>query len=706
MITYGVAEVLSRSFATCILPTEPELRAQPFIVLPNGRRIPVCKATDGIKVSFFCDVLWNGVHDYNYTLMPAGSLKYAYLCYDSDQLPPRWTQLLNQHFDLIIASSPEMINVAIDSQVETPIATLPIPLDIESLLAKGLDGVENDKIRFGSIVAFHPRKGVQTLVRAFIENYSNRQDEAELILHSNLSFGEGLQDIRRMVAQSGINNIIITHGSLSHQDKNNLISTFDVFVNCSRGEGYSIGAREALAYGKSLILSDVGAHKDLIDLPGVFTIDGDVSFPARYPEIDNGVFGRQKAIRVSSTKTALKHAFDFVRSDNYKKTIIERRRRAHIFTFTALTTPFAMLVDPTIGHFRHYKSHSRLIDIPDDVKSVVLERLGPRANSLSHKRRKVIAAHDGGLFSIFNAFMNHLTWDIHEDRCHCTLPDWDVDRLIERLQGTRIMSFCYGRPGDGNIWTRLFEPLHGLTAEQMNDRAILYQGSGDPLFGGDYSKEPFMTYVHAHKLYRSRDFLAWRKQYHTVFNRYIHLLPHLQAEIDCFARDRMSSTFMIAAHVRHPSHTVEQPDHVIAGTEKYIRQIYELLAQRGIQVADPDWGVFLATDQEKVVRSFQEEFGDRVAYFEDVRRTRASEDAAFEKLSDAERNQEGYQLQHLVAASRDQWTTDMAWEVIRDAYCMARCNVLLHVVSNVSTAVSYMNPDTEMVFCSTTHDTL
>ena len=96
---------------------------------------------------------------------------------------------------------------------------------------------------------------------------------------------------------------------------------------------------------------------------------------------------------------------------------------------------------------------------------------------------------------------------------------------------------------------------------------------------------------------------------------------------------------------------------------------------------------------------FQAEFGDRLACHGDVRRTRAVEDAAFNALSPKEKNQEGYQLQHLVAANRANWSIRMAWEVVRDAYAMARCHTLLHVVSNVSTAVSYMNPEIEMIFC-------
>ena len=81
-----------------------------------------------------------------------------------------------------------------------------------------------------------------------------------------------------------------------------------------------------------------------------------------------------------------------------------------------------------------------------------------------------------------------------------------------------------------------------------------------------------------------------------------------------------------------------------------------------------------------------------------MRRTRIAEDDLYEQLSESDKAKEGFQVQHLVAASPDQWTTRMAWEVIRDAMLMARARVLFHVVSNVSTAVSYMNPDVELVF--------
>ena len=261
-----------------------------------------------------------------------------------------------------------------------------------------------------------------------------------------------------------------------------------------------------------------------------------------------------------------------------------------------------------------------------------------------------------------------------------------------------VQSFCYGQPEDGNIWCHLFEPLFGFTSAELNDAGALYDRAVPPRGRHNEWREPNITFVHAYQLYASASFQAWRRHYHAVFQRHIQLRPDLQADIDSFSQRHFDGRFVVAAHVRHPSHTIEQPGAVIAREDAYFRQIEAELARRGM--AHQPWAVFLATDQDRVVDRFKAAFGERVSYMEGVRRTRPAEDLAFDRLSDAEKGREGHQLQHLVAADRRNWSVDMAREVIRDAWLMARANVLLHVVSNVSTAVAYINPEVDMVFCS------
>lgn len=696
-VGYATAELLARNFPVCFLPTEPSMRALEQIVLPNGRVIPVCKSSDSIKVSFFCDVVWNGEYDFNYALIPPDSLKFAWLVYDSDRLPPRWTTLLNTHFDLVLAASPHLVTVARQNGVEAPIACVPIPLDLDAILSQPFKLRDPGKTRFGCIAGFHRRKGIEVLVRAFISRFGN-SDRVELFLHSNLAIGETFDCVGALIEQNHIRNIHLSHRDLSDAAKNELIQSFDVFVNCSSGEGYSIGPREALAAGKVLVLSGVGGHNDLRGIPGVFLVDPEISVPARYPEIDNIVFGSQRMLGCSAVSTALGDAYDFLRDHDPETSQNVRRTCAREWGFTRMASTFGSLVDQGIAEFRVGPKPTH-VSIPPAFVAEVESRLGRRADALHSVRRHVCAAYDAGFFSIFNAFISHLAWQQKEDRCHAVLPDWDVDRFL-RNSGGRAVSFCYGQPGDGNLWLKLFRPLYGSTEADMQSGTWLWRHAEAPQARHNEMREPLMTYVHAYKLYQSQDFAAWRRQYHRVFTDHVHLRPELEAEVGRFVEVNLRKRVLIAAHVRHPSHTVEQPGSVIAHTDTYIRAVRRQLLQSGISGDDADWTVFLATDQERTVVQFREAFGDHVACYDDVRRTRPTEDAAFHALAPEEQNKEGHQLQHLVAADRASWSFRMAWEVVRDAFTMARCQCLIHVVSNVSTAVAYMNPNMELIFCS------
>lgn len=698
-ITYAVCEMLSRSFPVCILPTEPAMRGREFVTLPSGREVPVCQDASQIKVWIFTDVLWNGAYDTNYLLILAAALRIAYIVFDSDELPPEWTSILNERFDLAIVPSQHLQDVARANDVEIPVAVLPIALDLERLLTRPFAQPDPSKIRFLSVAALHPRKQHDTLIQAFAQAFGNRSD-VELVLHSNIAFGDTAEQLSRLIRQQGVQNIHLSRAALSDQERDALLESCDVFVNLSRGEGYSVGAREALALGKPLVLSGVGGHLDLAGAPGIQLIEPARRVMARYPEIDNRVFGWQYAVEVSAVVPALQAAYDFVASGEHLDTRHQRRAFAADFSFSRLSTSYAEILHPTIRQVRRRAPAPALVSIPDTFAPRVRKAIGPAARALSHGQNRVIQMHDGGYYSIFNVFISHLVWNLQDERCHRTLPDWDAGRLIERNGGPNFTSFCYGRPDEGNFWLSLYEPLFGLSAEEMNDRAFLYEDASVPerIFNED--REPLLTYINAYRLYRWKGFPAWRRQYHRVYRDHIHMRPELEAEIEAFTQRHFAGRYMVAAHVRHPAHVIEQPGSSIAQTQTYIDRIAAELRRRGIDPAGSDWGVFLATDQGMVVNQFLDAYGDRVCWYPDVRRTTAEEHAAFEALSPEEKRRDGSQVQHLVASTPQAWSSRMAWEIIRDAVTMSRCRLMFHVVSNVSTAVSYMNPEIEMIFTS------
>ena len=699
-MTYAACELLSRAYPTCLLPTEPGLRDEDAVTLPNGRRMPVCRDFAPIKLFLFCDVLWNGTGDNNFLLVPdpaPGQVRIAWIVFDSDELPPVWVDILNNRFDLLLTTSPHLMDIAARSGVTIPAASLPIALDLAGALARPAPRRKPGKVRFGSVAAFHPRKGIETLTEAFLSAFPGRED-VELVLHSNLAFGDTFDRVTALVDEFDADNVTLTHERLSVDEKDHLIRSFDVLVNCSRGEAYSVGPREALAAGSALVLSHVGGHQDLAGLPGVFSVAPEMAVPARYPEINGMVFGRQHAVSVSAVAAALRQAHAFATSPAFAQTLPARRAAAADWSFDGLELAFATLIDEQIAQFRRPARALPHVVVPPAVREAMRRHLGPRASRLRHPNRVVQVAHDGGFFSIFNSFFSNMVWDQREGRCHATLPDWDVGRMLAAHGNRPVQSFCYGQPEDGNLWCHLFEPLFGFTDAELNDPAALYHRAVPPRNRHNEWREPNVTFVHAYRLYASQNFQAWRRQYHGVFKHHIRLRPDLQADVDAFSQHHFAGRFVIGAHVRHPSHVVEQPGAVIAHDDAYLRRIETELARRGL--AGDAWTVFLATDQERVVDRFRQAFGDRVAFLPGVRRTRPAEDAAFDRLSAAEKASDGHQLQHLVAADPANWSLSMAREVIRDAWLMARCNMLLHVVSNVSTAIAYINPEVEMEFFS------
>ena len=652
-MTFAACEMLSRAYPTCILPTEPERRRERAITLPNGRRMPVCADRAAVKLFLFCDVLWNGVADTNYLLVPEGALRIAWIVFDSDELPPAWVQILNTRFDLMLTTSPHLLEVAARSGVEIPGGCLPVALDLAASLGEPLPRRNPGRVRFGSVAAFHPRKGVEIVAEAFLRAFAGRPD-VELVLHSNLAFGDTHERVQTLIQEIGGTNVILTHQALPAAEKNRLIRSFDVLVNCSRGEAYSIGPREALAYGCALVLSDVGGHRDLAGVPGVFSVPASIAVPARYPEIDGMVFGRQHAVSVPDLQRVLHAARDYALSPACADSARNRRNAAAAWSFDGLATAFAALVDEHLPLFRRPCRASPCVVLPPPMRDVVRQHLGPRANRLSHVNRVVQLPHDGGFFSVFNAWMSHVVWQQREERCHAVLPDWDVGRMIEAAGSAEMRSFCYGQPEDGNVWSHLFEPPFGFTDAELNDPAVLYERAVRPEFQHNERCEPQMTYTHAYKLYQSRSFTAWRRQYHAVFARHVRLRAPLQAAIDAFSAAHFAGRVVIGAHVRHPSHIVEQPGGVIAQAGAYIARIWAELAARGLGpgLNEDGWVVFLATDQDAVVDQFVAEFGSKAVFQQGVRRTRAAEDATYNRLSQAEKGCDGHQLQHLVAADR------------------------------------------------------
>jgi|GEM_PF-1871917 len=690
-------ELFSRVGEVALFPTDrPELGEGDTIFLPNGRPITITRDPSKYGTSFFCDVPWNGAYDVNYTAVPKNGVRIIYAAFDSDQLPPEWVTIMNERFDVALFTTSAVEEVARNSGVFIATGVLPLALDIENLLARPFQKPVPNIIRFGSIAAFHPRKNLLNLVTAFTEAFPPGQG-FELVIHSNLAMGRTFEQVRSVVDRLPPHYVTLSNFSLDSSSKEDLLASFDVFVNVSSGEGFSIGPREALALGKPLVLSDIPPHRDLGNLEGVFFVPEQMRMPAVYPEIDGREFGTQATFETDDIKTALLSALDYVSSPASSEAIQKRRSRAAEFSFTTLADDYRVLMEQAWIP-RQHAQRSSFASLPTEALEARRVKEGA-GTAKSRRPRIVVQAHDGGFFSLFNTYFSTLVWSLQDPAPPMVLPDWDVGRLLKRTHLTTLESYCYSSPSDGNMWLGLFEPLYDLTAEEMNDEVFLYENATIPEAKHNERKEPLLTHVHAFDLYRAPWFSAFRQQYHQVFREHIRLKPHFQEEIDTF-RSSLDDRFMISVHVKHPSHAIEQPQGKIAQSDEYFAAIRDVLSSRHISAQSDDWRVFVATDQERVIDSFRQEYGERFLAFSEVTRISPEVDEKFDALSAEEQFRVGHQLQHQLASDPASWSLSNAWEVWRDAEAMAMGSVMLHGVSNVATAASYFNPTVEMIFCS------
>ena len=158
----------------------------------------------------------------------------------------------------------------------------------------------------------------------------------------------------------------------------------------------------------------------------------------------------------------------------------------------------------------------------------------------------------------------------------------------------------------------------------------------------------------------------------------------------------------MSAHVRHQSHTIEQIDGRMPDNDAYYRAIRKRLSELRIDSHSDNWRLFLATDQANVVNAFTQEFEDNVISIDDVRRTTAAEDENYQAVIPELSSQSGFQAHHLAASSPAKWTVKMGIEILRDATMLSRADTCFHIVSNVATAASYMNPKMRMIFVEPT----
>lgn len=260
------------------------------------------------KFSIFTDILYmRGGTSVNY--IPPSIVKFAYSMFESTGIPKQWVKILNNKFDAVLVPNDFLVKVYLDSGVNIPIFVLPCPLNLEDFFNQKNNLKKRNIFTFGMSGGFWHHKNHMKLLEAFSKEFGNNPNFLLKLHGKKTRFTDIDKQLKDKITELRLTNVELIAEELSQQEYINFMQSLDCYVLLSKGEGFSITPREALALEIPCILSNNLAHKTICDSGLVCSVKSDIKEPAYYAYLDK-VVGFQYNCEITDVQKALRNVYE------------------------------------------------------------------------------------------------------------------------------------------------------------------------------------------------------------------------------------------------------------------------------------------------------------------------------------------------------------------------------------------------------------
>ncbi len=255
-----------------------------------------------------------------------------------------------------------------------------------------------------------------------------------------------------------------------------------------------------------------------------------------------------------------------------------------------------------------------------------------KPHSHSHTKKYVIGVHQAGFFSAFLGVLNHLV--------HCK----ETNKIPVVYWGDSSLYYLHGGfNGSHNVWEYYFEPVSYLTYNPGKDRL-------HASYGGNYAE-----------FYYNALGQATRNKAYQLISQYIRIKPVVRAKIDNFYQEYMAGKRTIGIHLR--------------GTDKFteVKQVaIERIVEAARAQADENTQFFVASDEQRLLDQAIELLRGYKVIFYDCYRSNNDKPLHIKRIKPS--------------------FAQLGEDVLVEASLLARCDLLVHTLSNVSAGALYWNP--------------
>ena len=291
------------------------------------------------NVTLVIDAPWHTAYDVSKKMI-SSNIKISYCMLEASEIPLQWVNSLNNNFDAVVVPDQCLVEVYKNCGVLIPIFVIPCPLYLGKFLDQPLKNSTNKVFTFGSSAAFGIEKNHEILLRAFMQKFKNNEN-FQLNIHGR--WGGSDKVLKEIICEEKIHNVSIMNQILSHQEYIDFFKSLDCYVLLSRGEGFSITPREALALGIPCILSNNTAHKTICSEGFAIPVKSNIQVPIFYSCFGVSC-GYQLNCLISDAAEALEEVYTNYFA--YLAKSSKSREWAKQYNYTNLKTMFLNIIKP------------------------------------------------------------------------------------------------------------------------------------------------------------------------------------------------------------------------------------------------------------------------------------------------------------------------------------------------------------------------
>jgi glycosyltransferase involved in cell wall biosynthesis len=228
-----------------------------------------------ITTSFRDDAIFTFEHPINYRFLK-GRCKAGLLTYESTVVPSQWVEAIDQFLDLLFLPSYFCRDLFIEAGVSPDkIRVLPYGYRPDIYYKKSAIAPIQDrkKCRFLTVASPHKREGLDMLLDAYEQAFSDQEDVVLTIKLNYLPKQKSkpfehpalVQRINDWRDARRLPEVVLIHDFLTEEQMAQLYRTSSCYVSATRGEGFGMAFLEALACGLPIIVTGWGGHLDFLN---------------------------------------------------------------------------------------------------------------------------------------------------------------------------------------------------------------------------------------------------------------------------------------------------------------------------------------------------------------------------------------------------------------------------------------------------------